>query len=272
MDSTNSNDLQEMRIILLGRTGQGTRLKLILLLMRIFLIGKSALGNSIYGSQRKNTPFQSRISSSSVTQTPQVAYRTYDDRRLCIIDTPGFYDTNESNEGTMKQITIAFRQANPGPHAFLIVLFGRCTNEETDVLNLLKKKFGEYFLDYCFLIVTHEDEIREYDIQSSDEQILQKYFQGAPRILQEFRIRCSRRCFLINNRASFAEREEKISKLIQMIQENENIHANSFYNQEMFDHAERYDREWNNKEFYRKQKNVENNMEDFSESVMYIRG
>jgi hypothetical protein len=40
----------------------------------------------------------------------------------------------------------------------------------------------------------------------------------------------------------------------------------------MFDHAERYDREWNNKEFYRKQKNVENNMEDFSESVMYIRG
>jgi hypothetical protein len=74
-------------------------------------------------------------------------------------------------------------------------------------------------------------------------------------IKKEIRMRCSRRCFLINNRASFAEREDKISKLIQMIQENENIHANSFYNQEMFDHVERFDREWNNEQFYRKQKN-----------------
>jgi predicted GTPase len=65
-----------------------------------------------------------------------------------VIDTPGLFDTNRLDDGTMKQLTIAFQHANPGPHAFLIVLSGRCTDEEINVLNLLKKKFGEYFLGY----------------------------------------------------------------------------------------------------------------------------
>jgi predicted GTPase len=144
------------------------------------LKGKSAFGNSICGSQEKNVPFSSGISSSSVTQISKIAYREYDDRKLSVIDTPGLFDTNRSNEETMKQLTIAFQLANPGPHAFLIVLSGRCTDEEINVLNLLTRKFGGYFLDYCFIIVTHEDEIRDNDTQSSDDEIIQKYFQKAP--------------------------------------------------------------------------------------------
>ena len=231
--------------------------------------GKSALGNSICGSQEKDRPFESGISSSSITQIPETAYRTYYDRKLCVVDTPGLFDTNRSNEETMKQYTVALQQATPGPHAFLIILSGRCTNEEITVLDLLKKKFGEYFLAYCFLIITREDEIREDDAQSSDDQILEKYFQEASPILEEFRIKCGRRCFLINNRASFAEREQKISTLINMIKQNEDTHANSFYNQEMFDYAERYDREWNNAQFGREQRYVEIEVYEYIYSNLY---
>jgi len=215
------------------------------------------LGNSICGSKEKNFPFKSSISSSSITQTPQTAYREYVDRKLRVIDTPGLFDTNRSNDETMKQLTIAFQHAIPGPHAFLIVLSGRCTDEELTVLDLLKKKFGEYFLDHCFIAITQEDTIRDNDIQSSDDEIIQKYFQEAPQILQEFRVKCNHRCLLINNRASFEERERKIGTIIQMIKHNEDQHPNTFFNQEMFDQAERYNREWNNEQFHRQQKDVE---------------
>jgi GTPase Era involved in 16S rRNA processing len=228
------------------------------------LKGKSAFGNSICGSQERNFPFPSGISSSSVTQIPKIAYREYDDRKLRVIDTPGLFDTNKSNDETMKQLTIAFQLADPGPHAFLIILSGRCTDEEINVLNLLKKKFGEYFLDYCFIIVTREDEIRDNDIQSSDDQIIQKYFQKAPQILQEFKIKCNHRCLLINNRASFEERERKIAIIVQMIKHNEDQHPNTFFNQEMFDQAERYDREWNNNHFDRQQKEIQEEVRIFN--------
>ncbi len=251
--------LHEMRIILLGRTGGGMIeiSSLNILSNKNFFEGKSALGNSMCGSQKKNFPFESGISSSSITQIPKIAYREYGDRKICVIDTPGLFDTNRSNEETMKQLTIAFQRANPGPHAFFIVLSGRCTDEERSVLNLLKTKFGEYFLDYCFMIITREDEIRDNDIRSSDDQIIQKYFQEAPQILQEFKIKCNHRCLLMNNRASFEERERKIDTLIQMIKHNEGQHPNTFFNQEMFDQAERYDQEWNNKQFHHQQKDIE---------------
>jgi hypothetical protein len=84
------------------------------------------------------------------------------------------------------------------------------------------------------MIITHEEEIRDNDIQSSDDQIIQKYFQEAPQILQEFKIKCNYRCLLINNRASFEERKRKISTIIQMIKHNEDQHPNIFFNQEMF--------------------------------------
>jgi hypothetical protein len=107
------------------------------------------------------------------------------------------------------------------------------------------------------MIVTHEDEIRDNDIQSSDDQIIQKYFQEAPQILQKFKIKCNHRCLLINNRASFEERERKIGTIIQMIKHNEDQHPNTFYNKEMFDQAERYNREWNNEQFHRQQKDIQ---------------
>jgi hypothetical protein len=42
-----------------------------------------------------------------------------------------------------------------------------------------------------------------------------------------------------------------------MIKHNEDQHPNTFFNQEMFDQAERYNREWNNEQFHRQQKYIQ---------------
>ncbi|CAF4595952.1 unnamed protein product, partial [Rotaria sp. Silwood2] len=197
-----------------------------------------------------------------------MAYRKYADRKLVVVDTPGLFDTKRSITETMEQLTIGFQLAAPGPHAFLIVLYGRYTNEDQLVFDILQKKFGQYLMDYCILIISHEDEVRNDDKYISDNEVIRKYFQEAPKNLQEFLIKCNNRFILINNRAPFKERDRKISMLIDIIKQNEQDHANSFYNQEMFDQAERYDQEWNNDEFDHQRKEWENNGKKFGQYLM----
>ncbi|CAF4181853.1 unnamed protein product [Rotaria sp. Silwood2] len=146
-----------------------------------------------------------------------MAYRKYADRKLVVVDTPGLFDTKRSITETMEQLTIGFQLAAPGPHAFLIVLYGRYTNEDQLVFDILQKKFGQYLMDYCILIISHEDEVRNDDKYISDNEVIRKYFQEAPKNLQEFLIKCNNRFILINNRAPFKERDRKISMLIDII-------------------------------------------------------
>jgi hypothetical protein len=135
IDTDDCEYLQEMRIILLGRTGGGI-IEICFTIVLFIFEGKSVFGNSICGSQERNFSFRSGISSSSVIQVPRLACREYGDRKLCVIDTPGIFDINKSNDETMKQLTIVFQLATPGPHAFLIVLSDQCTGEEINVENI----------------------------------------------------------------------------------------------------------------------------------------
>ncbi|CAF3051042.1 unnamed protein product [Rotaria sp. Silwood2] len=238
-----------------------------MIIIFIFLYGKSAFGNSICGSKERNFPFMTGISSSSITQKAKTPYRKYADQKLVVVDTPGLFDTKKSITETMEQLRIGFQLAAPGPHAFLIVVYGRYTNEDQLVFDILQKKFGQYLMDYFILIITHEDEVRNDDKHISDNEVIRKYFQEVPKKLQEFLIKCNNRFILINNRASFIERDRKISMLIDIIKQNEQDHANSFYNQEMFDQAERHDQEWNNDEFDHQRKEWENDEEEMNEKV-----
>lgn len=83
------------------------------------------MGNSIYGSREKNIPFKTNSLSPSVTKTSQCAYRDYHGRKLCVVDTPGFADTNQSNDTIIAELKKGIQMVSPGPHAFLIVVNGR---------------------------------------------------------------------------------------------------------------------------------------------------
>jgi hypothetical protein len=93
----------------------------------------------------------------------------------------------------MKEIARGFSFASPGSHGFLIVPYGRCTVEKETVLILLQRQLGSEVVDYCILIITHEDEIRGSDHQSSDTEIIRKYFENAPDILKTLKENCNYR-------------------------------------------------------------------------------
>lgn len=167
----------------------------------------------------------------------------------------------------MNDLTEAFRCSNPGPHAFLIVLNGRCTDEDQATFDLLIKKFGQYLWDYSVIVLTREDDIRNDDKQSSDDDIIKKYFAEAPYSLKHLLTKCNYRCILIDNRSPKVERETKIALLVDMIKKNEEEYGNSYYTQEMFDQAEQLYREIYSNKLDEERQEYERNVEKLREKV-----
>jgi GTPase Era involved in 16S rRNA processing len=151
-------------------------------------------------------------------------------KKLIIVDTPGFFDTNSSitNKTVEKKITSQiFDMTSPGVHAFLIVLrVDRFTPEEKNTVDFIKTIFGEGAAKYCIVIFTREDQLE--DGQTIDAFIT----RSAP--LQQLVNICGNRKFVINNRLNGELLEAKTKKLLQMINEmvqnnNSNYYTNAQY-------------------------------------------
>ena len=126
-----------MRIVLLGQTGAG----------------KSSAGNIILGREA----FHTDVSPSSVTTKCQKAIREFDGQTLAVVDTPGLFHTDKSNEDVMREITDCITWISPGPHVFLLVLkLGTFTDQNQTCLETFQKVFKDAKC-YTIVLFTHGD-------------------------------------------------------------------------------------------------------------------
>lgn len=203
----------ETRVVLIGRTGNG----------------KSETGNSLLDCR---TAFEARDDLSSVTrETARKTAILTGSKTIAVVDTPGLFDTNSTEENVINEIVKCIGLSSPGPHAFLYVLKigAKLTNEEAETLKKFVFLFGERLYNFLIIVFTHKGNITGKTIR--------EYAKQAPPFFTNLLKLCDNRIIAIENLRNENDRTETVKHLLHMI-EGMKRRAESFYTHQMFTYAE----------------------------------
>ncbi|XP_034005993.1 GTPase IMAP family member 7-like isoform X2 [Trematomus bernacchii] len=211
-------DESDRRIVILGKTG----------------VGKSSVANTIFGEEL----FKAISSAKSGTSTCQAETRPVNGRSITLIDTPGFFNTDISEEELKTEILRCMIECAPGPHAFLIVFeVGLFAEHEQAVITKISKDFSEEVFKYATVLFTHGDQL--------DEGQTIEGFCNENKFASDLLKKCGGRCHVIDNKYwkknqqdEYRNNQVQVKELLKTIDKMVKANKGSCYTNEMLQAVE----------------------------------
>ena len=153
---------------------------------------------------------------------------------ICIIDTPGIFDTEIDQIVIETEIKRCVHLGAPGLHAILYIMeLGRFTNEDEKARQTFMQFFKEEMENRVIVVFTHGDKLLK------KRETLSDFLSTIPENLKKFLKSCENRVILFNNEFNQAESSEQVSAILTMIVALKRSNEIPFYNDDMFTKAER---------------------------------
>ena len=192
-------------------------------------VGKSATANTISGGDY----FESGDCAQSMTQICQQQRVTRFGHDICIIDTPGIFDTETDQNTIETEIKRCVYLGAPGLHAILYVMeVGRFRNEDLMAIRTFLDCFEEEIKNRVIVVFTHGDKLLK------KKQTLRDFLLTVPESLKTFLESCENRVILFNNYFNERQNYEQVSCIIMMIEALRKSNEFSFYCDVRFKKAE----------------------------------
>lgn len=192
--------------------------------------GKSETGNTILGRRE----FESKCSGGSVTKVCRKAWTSRNGRSISVVDTPGIFETDATEEETMLEIVRFITLSSPGPHAILLVLkVDRFTSEEKEAIERIFKILGEEAVKFLIILFTGKDRLEEQSIGEFIGTIQDPYFK-------ELLKKCEYRYHAFDNKANEAQKVAQVSELMTMILNMVQYNGNTHYTNKSYESVEEF--------------------------------
>uniref|UniRef100_A0AAQ5Z974 AIG1-type G domain-containing protein n=1 Tax=Amphiprion ocellaris TaxID=80972 RepID=A0AAQ5Z974_AMPOC len=163
--------------------------------------------------------FEIHHTTNSGTSKCQKETRQVDDGLITVIDTPGMFDSRNSDDAFKSEIIDMIIESSEGLDAFLILFKAeRFTGQENEVVSKIKDYFSEEAFKHAVVVFTHGDQLP--DGMKIEE------FVSENKYLCDLLEKCGNRCCVVDNKYwknnqqdKYRNNQVQVAKLLQTVKE-----------------------------------------------------
>ncbi|XP_026011228.1 uncharacterized protein LOC113014127 [Astatotilapia calliptera] len=206
---------------------------------RIVVLGKTGDGKSLTNILRGEPAFNIDHYASSGTRECQSKIISISGKNILFIDTPGFFDTDRSEQDMKSEIVRCITECAPGPHVFLIVLkVEKFADHEKGVIDKMNQCFSDEAFRFATVLFTHGDQLPEG--MKIEEFVKQN------NNLSDLIKKCGDRCHVIDNKYwknnqghEYRNKQYQLAELLKKINTIIDANRGGYFTNEMLQEVKR---------------------------------